>query len=197
MNGAMPEPNQTSPLAPYRARFAALAGEDVTIREGRPLAQINLRGDPDDPVFDDAVSSVVCCSVPRLANTVSRQSAGPRSIMWLGPDEWLIIAAEGEGPTLCADLMTALTGRHISVIDVSANRIIVELSGLGARDIIAKGCTLDLHPRTFTTGQCAQTLLAHVPIILEQTEATPTYKVYVRPSVSRYLADWFLNAALR
>ena len=196
MNDAMPEPRRTSPLASYGVRFSALAGECATIGEGPPLAQISVRGDPDDPVFGDTVSSVVGCDLPRQANTVSRQTAGPRSIMWLAPNEWLIIAAEGEGAPICVDLVTALTGRHVSVIDVSANRIVVELSGPGARNIIAKGCTLDLHPRSFITGHCAQTLLAHVPIILEQTEATPTYKVYVRPSLSRYLADWSLNAAL-
>ena len=191
----MPEPEMRSQLERYADRFAALAGEPLTIRGGRPLAQINLRGDANDSVFKDAVQTVAGCGFPGEANTVSRSATGDRSIAWLGPDEWLLVGGEGEGPALCADLAASLTGRHASTLDVSANRMIIEVSGSGARDLLAKGCSLDLHSREFAADDCAQTLLAHVQIILEQVDDAPTFRIYVRPSFSRYLADWLLKAA--
>ena len=57
--------------------------------------------------------------------------------------------------------------------DVSAQRTTLELSAPGARDVLAQGCSLDLHPRAFGPGDCAQTLLARAAVILHQTELDP------------------------
>ena len=188
----MPDPKRDSPLAAYAGRFAALSGGRMALRESPLQTQINLRGRPGEPRFDDTVAAVAGCPLPQ-PNRVARGTA--RAIMWLGPDEWLVLAETAEGSALAAELGAVLAGRHVSVVDVSASRTIVELSGEGAREVLARGCSLDLHPRVFATDHCAQTLLANVQIILEQIDAAPTYRVYVRPSFARYLADWLLNAA--
>jgi len=190
-SGEMPEPAQSSPLTRYAEHFAAVGGR-VGIREIPFQTQINFRGDPDDVGVTDVVREVVGCDLPTTANTVLRNGRGDRSILWLGPNEWLIVGREGLG--VGAELMNGFSDHHVSVLDVSANRAIIELSGLGAREVLAKGCSLDLHLREFTKDRCAQTLLAQVQIILEQTDAAPTFRIYVRPSFSRYLADWLLNA---
>lgn len=187
----MPEPRKTSSLVPYAAHFAAIARGDLAIREVPFQVQVNLRGDPGAEGFGNAVRTVAGCALPG-ANQVSR---GPdRSVLWLGPDEWLVVSANGEGPDLAAEFLALLTGQHISVLDVSANRTIFELSGEGARDVLSMGCSLDLHPRAFAANHCAQTLLANVQIILEQTDSSPIYRIYVRPSFAHYLADWLLKA---
>jgi sarcosine oxidase subunit gamma len=61
--------------------------------------------------------------------------------------------------------------------------------------VLAAGCALDLHPRAFGPGRCAQTLLARAAVILEQTSGEPAYRIYVRPSFAGYLADWLRDAA--
>ena len=187
----MPEPTATGPLAPYADRFAAASGDGLALREAPLRAQVDLRGDAGAPGFADAVAAVAGCPLP-APNRVSRGAA--RAIMWLGPDEWLLVGEAGEGPALAAELGAALAGRHVSAVDVSASRAIVELSGPGAREVLAAGCSLDLHPRAFAPDHCAQTLLANVAVILEQTDGAPTFRVQVRPSFARYLADWLLNA---
>lgn len=106
---------------------------------------------------------------------------GDRSVLWLGPTEWLVV---GDGPT-------NLPGG----VDVSANRTTIELSGPHARDVLEKGCTLDLHPRAFTVGRCAQTTLARAQIILWQTSNTPVYHLLVRGSFAQYVADWLVDAS--
>ena len=187
----MPEPRKTSALAPYAEHFAAIARDDLAIREVPFQVQVNLRGDPGAEGFGKAVRTVAGCALPG-ANQVSR---GPdRSVLWLGPDEWLVVSADGEGADLAAEFLALLTGQHVSVLDVSANRTIFELSGEGAREVLAKGCSLDLFPRALAVDHCAQTLLANVQIILEKVDSLPTYRIYVRPSFARYLADWLLKA---
>jgi sarcosine oxidase subunit gamma len=118
-------------------------------------------------------------------------TAGERAILWLGPDEYLVVAPDG-------DDVAELTGE--SVVDVSANRTTIELSGPHARDVLEKGMSIDLHPRAFGPGQCAQTLLARAQVILRQldtapTTAGPTYHVLVRGSFAPYLADWLVDAS--
>jgi sarcosine oxidase subunit gamma len=118
-------------------------------------------------------------------------TAGERAILWLGPDEYLVVAPDG-------DRVAELTAE--SVVDVSANRTTIELSGPNAREVLEKGMSIDLHPRAFGPGHCAQTLLARSQVILRQldtapTATGPTYHVLVRGSFAPYLADWLVDAS--
>ncbi|WP_214105708.1 sarcosine oxidase subunit gamma [Acrocarpospora catenulata] len=108
-------------------------------------------------------------------NTTRRD--GDVTTVWLGPDEYLLI---GPGEI-------ATPG-----VDVSAHRTTIRLTGPRARDLLAHGCALDLHPSVFPPGRCAQTLFARTPIILIATE--DGYLILVRSSFARHLADWLLDA---
>ena len=80
------------------------------------------------------------------------------TVLWLGPDEWLVLGAtEADFPDAAA------------AVDVSANRVAFELSGDDAADVLAQGCALDLD--RFEPGRCAQTLLARAQVILYRPDA--------------------------
>ena len=68
-------------------------------------------------------------------------------------------------------------------------------AGRHARDVLAKGCALDLHPRAFAPGRCAQTLLARAQVILEQLRRRARLPA-ARPRrrSPAYLATWLLDA---
>ena len=116
--------------------------------------------------------------------------------LWLGPDEWLVTAPEGVAPDLMGRITRALTRRQAVVSDLSASRAVIEISGPRARTLLEKGCGLDLHPRAFGPGCCVQTLFAKLPVIIDQTSAAPSYRLFVRRSAARWLADWLIDAAL-
>jgi sarcosine oxidase subunit gamma len=59
----------------------------------------------------------------------------------------------------------------VAALDVSAGPVIVERRGPSARDVLASSCPLDLHPRAFEPGACAQSLIAKAPVLLSQTDA--------------------------
>ena len=115
--------------------------------------------------------------------------------LWMAPDQYLLTAPEGTAPELAARLARAIAGQHASLLDLSSSRTAIEVSGTHARVLLEKGCGLDLHPRAFPPGHCAQTLLARAPIILDQLDAAPTYRIFVRASFARYLCDWLIDAA--
>jgi sarcosine oxidase subunit gamma len=80
------------------------------------------------------------------------------------------------------------------VTDVSAQRTTLELSAPRARDVLAKGCSLDLHPRAFGPGRCAQTDLGRANVVLHQVDEGPTYELLVAGSLAAYLAAWLADA---
>ncbi|MET0234874.1 MAG: sarcosine oxidase subunit gamma family protein [Kibdelosporangium sp.] len=112
--------------------------------------------------------------------------AGDRDILWLGPDEWLVVGPDGD-----TDLAGLLREPGASIVDVSANRTAIEVR---SRDLLEHGCALDLHPRAFHAGHCAQTTIARTQVILWQTSDEPVYRLLVRGSFAIYLADWLSDA---
>lgn len=171
-----------SPLAGYP--FAAADG--VRFAEIPFLTMLNLRVDPTraEPIERRLGGTL---PGPGMVATI-----GDRAVLWLGPDEWLLVAPDGDRPELSPGDRPdpALDNAAWSIVDVSANRTTIELRGPLARDVLDQGCTLDLHPRAFHTGQCAQTNLAKAHVILWQFADEPGYRLMVRSSFAKYLADW-------
>jgi sarcosine oxidase subunit gamma len=184
-----------SPLAPGGAATvggparSALAGRTEALaaagaREVAFLALLNLRLHP-------SLAARVPLALPPAPDTWT--AGGGREALWLGPDEWLLVGAPGSAAATLAELEAALDGLHRSVVDVSANHAVVELAGGARLDLLAQGCGLDLHPRSWRPGGCAQTLLARVPVLLQ--ERAGATRIFVRPSFAGYLADWLAVAA--
>ncbi|MEO5940214.1 MAG: sarcosine oxidase subunit gamma family protein, partial [Candidatus Limnocylindrales bacterium] len=144
------------------------------LRERPFLAQLDVRVDAADPVARGAIESVVG-PLPLEPNTVNDRPDG--AVLWLGPDEWLVVGPPGAAATLEAQLRDAIaTGApdaFVAIVDVSANRTTLDLAHADARAILSGGCPIDLHPRAFGQGQCAQTLVARAGVILWQTVSEP------------------------
>jgi sarcosine oxidase subunit gamma len=163
------------------------------LREVPYLAQIDLRIAPDDRAALNAVASVVG-PLPTDPNTFTGGPDG--SVLWLGPDEWLLVGPPDGAAALESHLRLALgeavTG--VAIVDVSANRTTLELRGPNARAALESGCSIDLHPRAFGPGHCAQTLLARAGVIIQQLTDEPMYRIFVRPSFAIYVATWLKDA---
>ena len=174
------------PLARRLSDLAAIAertGGEVTVEHVPFLAQVSLRLDP-------ALADRVPFPLPLAPNNAWED--GPRAALWLGPDEWLVLGPANAGAEIAAVIDAALDGLHRSVIDLSANRVAIELGGPGRFDLLSKGCSIDLHPLVWTAGMCAQTLLAKTQVVLH--ERADTTGLLVRSSFADYLVDWLLAA---
>jgi sarcosine oxidase subunit gamma len=122
-------------------------------------------------------------------------ASGDRACLWLGPDEWLIVGPDGQGEDLVRELRAALAGQHAAVTDVSEARTSILVQGPRARDLLQKGFPLDLHPREFQSGHCAQSHIAGANIILRQLDDAPSYEVLVLNSFAEHLWLWMESAA--
>lgn len=179
-----------SPLADRAAELAAAAGPGGAALSEEPfLTQVDLRADPQRAADLAAAAGI---APPRTPNRVSGDQH--RAALWLGPDEWLLIAPDGEAAALRDGLVSAGAD---AAVDVSAHRTTLRLRGGLSRDVLEKVCSLDLHPRSFTGGHCAQTLIGRAPAVLWQLSPAPDYRLLVRASYAGYFADLLLDAMSR
>ncbi|WP_408734419.1 sarcosine oxidase subunit gamma [Paraburkholderia bannensis] len=157
---------------------------------------VMVRGEPQDPAFTGAFAQAVGCSLPTQPNT--RSVGAEHDVLWLGPDEWLVRSA---GPVDAGVLEEKLTGAlggnsgsWATAVDVGSGYTVVELSGTRVREVLARGCPLDLHPSLFKEGQCAQSFFFKASIVLVPTGAD-RYEIVVRRSFADYFCRILLDAA--
>jgi len=178
-------PLGTAGGAALRGHGAAAA---VDLREFAAPAMCDLRLAAADAGALSAAQTALACKLPLTPN--KSVAAGARVAMWLGPDQWLILLPAADAAALAREL----AGHAASVVDVSDLRAVFELAGPRARDVLRKGCAIDLHPRVFGPGDCALTALARVRVALCQVDERPGYRILIERSYAVYLWDWLIDA---
>lgn len=153
---------------------------------------LNLRLSAGNEFAANAAATALGVRLP-TPNTWTAGTAG--AILWQAYDEWLILTADGKQRAVEASLRTALAGTHFALTDVSDLRVALRIEGAEARDVLQKGCAVDLHPRVFTNTTCVTAALARVRVTLRQLSAAPSYEILVERSYARYLRDWLADAA--
>jgi sarcosine oxidase subunit gamma len=123
--------------------------------------------------------------------------SGDASVLWLGPEEFMVVAPreahESLGGDLIQALREALADGEGQVVDLSANRTTFELSGPRARAVLEKGCSLDLHPRVLKTGTALSTEVGNIPVLLHKT-GEESFRLFPRASFADFLGRWLLDA---
>ena len=123
-----------------------------------------------------------------------RMAAGAMAFAWSGPGHWLAMTTQSDGAAFTATLRSLFEGAA-SVSDQSDGRLVIRVGGPGAREALARGVPIDLHPRAFMPGDTALTLAAHIPIHIWQVDALPTYELAVPRGMAASFLDWLGPAA--
>jgi sarcosine oxidase subunit gamma len=123
------------------------------------------------------------------------QTKAGRAALWLGPDEWLLIADGEEAEAIEPALRSAIGDRPSSLIDVSHRQAGLLIEGPKAAELINCGCPLDLHSEAFPPGMCTRTVLAKAEIVLWRTSAD-TFRLEVWRSYAPYVVG-LLGEAVR
>jgi len=79
--------------------------------------------------------------------------------------------------------------------DLSDARVRLAISGSAARELLAAGIALDLHPDVFAIGQSAQTGLHHTGVLLERV-AADAYELFVPRTFAATIWEFLVDAAL-
>ena len=154
-----------------------------------PAARFILRGATGVMTAAGSALRVVIDQTPCRASR-----SGTRAALWLGPDEYLLLAPEAEASALSLAIEQALTGMPHSLVDVSHRQAGLDISGAHAADILNAGCPLDLDLAAFPVGMCTRTVLAKAEIVLWRT-AADVFRIEVWRSFTDYVARFLAEAA--
>ncbi|WP_457300411.1 sarcosine oxidase subunit gamma [Phyllobacterium sp. P5_D12] len=169
---------------PLQAGQVDVASVSVTLAEN--ATRISLRA-KNDAV--SALSKALGLTLPMKPKTST--SSGGRAVLWLGPDEWLIV--DNADSAVVADLAKAKV-LH-SAVDISHRNVGIVVNGRGAAAVINGGCPQDLSLNAFPVGAASRTVLGKIEIVLWRT-GEDAFRVECWRSFSNY-AYAFLQESAR
>lgn len=159
----------------------------VTERTGLSLAMITVSRRMRDACIDKLQTSYDLAT-PTTAKIVHGNGL---ALSWAGPGSWLAMAREWPG--LEPDLKAVL-GKAASVVDLSDAHVVLRIGGAMASALLAKGLSIDLHPRAFKPHDTVITLLAHIVVQLWQVDECPNFDLSVPRATIHDIVHW-LRAA--
>lgn len=136
----------------------------VEIAPGPALSRAILRGRPVGDVPQEPCRAIV---------------SGDRAALWLGPDEWLLLAPDGEAIAVAdAD----------SLVDVSQRQLSLIVAGADAAQVLNGAVPLDLSLGAFPVGMCTRTICEKAEIVLWRT-APERFHIEAGRSFMPYVSD--------
>ena len=120
-------------------------------------------------------------------------SGGDFAFLWSGPGHWLALGPQATEPVEAR--LGAAFGTHASIFDQGGSRVLLELRGPRVRDVLAKGMSIDLHPRSFKTGDVAVTTASHLAVHLWQVADEPVYRLLIVRTYFDSLWRWLAASA--
>ncbi len=163
-----------------------VAAAGVSLETLPPLTRFVFRGS------EDAVPAMTAAFGITLPREACRASfAADRAALWLGPDEWLLLAPLSDVDGIAA----ARIEGPCSLVDVSHRQVALRLSGPLATVVLSAGNPLDLDLAAFPVGMSTRTVLAKAEIVLWRT-APESFHIEVWRSFAPYVWD-FLREHMR
>lgn len=176
-------------IAPLAAFAGAPVIGGVSLRPVEPKARFILRG---KDAAAHAAAQAFGVAIPRTPNRAEANDG--RAALWLGPDEWLLLAPPEEAGVIAETLATALSSLPHSLVDVSHRQTGIQLSGTAAANVLNAAVPLDLCADAFPVGMATRTIFEKAEIVLWRT-ALDTFHIEVWRSFSSYV--WAMLDAVR
>lgn len=188
----MSAPDPIHPLAnASRGHHGAAGGTPLHISFPlRETVQVMVRRGQ-DAAFAAAMRDAFGMDPPEPGRAAGGTEA---TTIWTQPGQWFLSAPRAGHDALAARAAAAFSGLA-AVTDQSHGRTTIRLSGPAARDVLARGCRLDLHPRVFGPGRAAGTLIAQINCLVHQTDAVPSFELTVFATLAEPFLHWLLEAA--
>jgi sarcosine oxidase, subunit gamma len=185
---SMLEPNHETALA----QLGDVQGTYVSIREITSRGMIDLRGAATDRKFLAAAKDVLGVALPREPRSAA--SFGDVKILWLSPDQWLVLCARDKAAEITRDLGAALANTHALAVDVSDMRCIIRLEGEAVREVMMKSGSVDFLADDVQPGYVRRMRFAEIAALFNVVENN-VIDVFVFRSQAQYAVDFLRKAA--
>ena len=175
------------------ARETVLAGGELnrphfTVKEHSGLGLIRLQTFHRTPGAVANLNSSLGVELPGPGETQADQN---RQWFWSAPGEWVVAVHAGTEGEVIDMLREKLDGLFVVTSVMSDSRVVLDIAGQAARDIMARGSTVDFHPASFGAGRCLNTRLAGVPVMVACSSGGESFLLFADRSVGDYLLQWF------
>ncbi len=169
------------------ARFEGAA----LVADSGPRGMITVRGDLSDAKLVKAVTGAAGVAMPGQREACVE---GEKGLLWMSPDELMVLVPYAEAPAAAEKIATALKGTHHLVANVSDARAVFAVTGAAAREVLAKLTPADLHVSAFGPGQVRRSRFAQVAAAFWMTDETG-FELFCFRSQAVYMFDLLCEAA--
>jgi sarcosine oxidase, subunit gamma len=115
-----------------------------------------------------------------------------RLALCVRPERWLVLNPPA-APGVSAGLWHSALAGVGAAVDLSSGLTALELTGPAAREVLARGCRLDLDAGAFPMNAAAATIVAQVSVILV---ALPSGLLLLTPaSTAHHMREWLAATA--
>jgi sarcosine oxidase subunit gamma len=173
------------------ALSGALSAGAVAVHDTGLRGMVTLRADLSATATGKAVKAVTGLRVPGQRAAVLQEGRG---VLWMSPDEVMLLVPYEAAAGAVAGLSAALAGTHHLAVDVSDARAIIAIEGPGCREVLAKGAPVDLASSAFGPGMIRRTRLGTLAVAFWMT-GPDAFEVMCFRSVAQYVFDWLETAA--
>ena len=132
---------------------------DVAIEKLPPVGMISLRGELS--ILGPAVEAATGCPLPEMRMSTRTEAA---TVLWMSPDELLVVCDHGAARDLAARLTEALAEEFATVCVVSDARQMFEVRGAGAERLLQKIMPVDFD--RMRPSEVRRTRMAQIPAAL-------------------------------
>lgn len=141
-----------------------------------------------------AIKSATGCALPKATQATT---ADANTVLWMGPDEFLITGAIDTETDLEANLAKAFGKAHHQIADVSDYYTTIRVSGPFARDALSRLSTLDLHPSRLKAPSAIGSNFGQAQALMHvyEDQQGEVFDFYVRWSMATYLWSLLMEAA--
>jgi len=163
----------------------------IKIQELPFVNKINLRINPNNNEYMSSCGKILEAILPIKPNTYARNENV--KIIWLSPDEWLVI---NNKDGLFKKLKDEIGNLEASVTNISENRTIIRISGEKIYTLLSKFLVLDLEKNLSDQSSCAQTLFVKVPILLVRNHKDaqiPEIDIFANRSHANYIYNLIVD----
>lgn len=165
------------------------SGQKFALQDAPPADRFIFRGGEDARA---ACSMAFGAELPQKLGPASEFEE--RAALWLGPDEWLLIAEAEEPDNRAFEITDKIGALPHSLVDISHRQVGLIVSGALAARALSAGCPLDLRLAAFPVGMATRTIFDKAEIVLWR-RGEFEFHVEVWRSFAAYLAAALSEAA--
>ena len=170
-------------------RHGASDGQEcgVVMEEVCPRALVQVNGVPNPGSLAGALSRFGIEGDPQPRRALAGESG---DVLWTGADQWWLVDREremgaGEARNLCSET-------NATALDLGHARTVLRVGGPMARELLAKGCPLDIDG--LEVGSCAPARLGPFSVVLH-CRAEACFDLYVFRSFGLAMWEWLVDEA--